>query len=43
MISYQNINDDEVAIEHLDSLREYYKVFSEIKQYLKKSFISIIF
>lgn len=38
MISYQNINDEEVAIEQLDSLREYYKVFSENQAILKKEF-----
>ncbi|MFB9109841.1 hypothetical protein [Flavobacterium gyeonganense] len=37
-IRYQNINDEDVAIEQLSNLREYHKVFSENQVILKKEF-----
>lgn len=38
IITYQNINEEEVAIEQLNSLNEYYKVFTEDQVILKKEF-----
>jgi hypothetical protein len=38
MITYQNINEEELAIEQLNSLNEYYKVFTENQVILKKEF-----
>lgn len=37
-IRYQNINDEDIAIEQLSNLREYHKVFSENQVIVKKEF-----